>query len=444
MDFPSTPSPIIAAMNPEPGPAMRLDQRAVHKATWRLIPYLFMCYILNYLDRFNISYAALEMKADLHFSDTVYSLGAGVFFIGYVLFEIPSNLALEKVGARAWISRIMVTWGLISVCMMFIHTASNFYALRFLLGVSEAGFFPGILLYLSYWIPSKDRARAFALFLTSTSLAGVLGGPISAYFLNLRGQGGMQGWQWLFLLEGLPSFLLGFVTYFYLTDKPRDAKWLTEEERNSLEKTMEEERRGITVRHSLSLTETLTHPRVWRLCLLYFSIVISFYGVAFWLPQIVKGFSGLDNVTVSLLSALPYLAASVGMVWVARHSDKTGERRRHVAVCAFTAALALLLGSVFQQDHPYGAFLMLCVTATGIWSTLGPFWSMPSNFLTGRSAAAGLALINSVGNIGGFVGPNIIGYIKEATQRFESGMVVLAVTLIVAGVLALSISKEHA
>ncbi len=422
---------------------MDLEKHVVAKVSWRLIPYLFLCYILNYLDRFNISFAALEMKSDLQFSDTAYSLGAGIFFIGYVLFEIPSNLMMQRLGARVWITRIMVTWGLVSSCMMFVKTPASFYALRLLLGIAEAGFFPGILLYLTYWIPARERARTFALFLTSTSLAGVVGGPLSAALLQMRGIGSLMGWQWLFLLEGVPSLLLGFTTYFYLADNPEKAPWLTAEERTLLQEMMEKEKKEIETRHPYSLWETLTHPRVWRLCGLYFSIVIGFYGVAFWLPQIVKNFSGLGNATVALISALPYLCASIGMVWVARSSDATGERRWHLALCAFGASAALGLGAAFQAGHPLLAFFALCAAATGIWSTLGPFWSLPAGFLSGRSAAGGLALINSVGNLGGFVGPNIIGYIKEATQRFEYGMLALALTLLFAGLLALSVPKDH-
>jgi D-galactonate transporter len=420
------------------------EKALISKVGRRLIPFLFFCYILNYLDRFNISFAALEMKSDLAFSDAVYGFGAGIFFLGYVVFEVPSNLLMEKIGARIWIARIMVTWGIISSCMMLVKTPLSFYLLRFFLGVAEAGFFPGIIFYLTYWIPERERAKTFALFLTSTSLAGVFGGPLSAALMNMHGSGGLRGWQWLFLLEGIPSILLGIFTLFYLTDKPRDASWLSEEEKTWLEKTIEVENRVKRERHPLTLRESLLHPRVWRLCFLYFSIIISFYGMAFWLPQIVKSFSGLGNAAVSLLSALPYLAASVVMVMTANHSDKTQERRWHVAVPAIAAAASLVLGAFFQAGHPWLAFLMICATATGIWSTLGPFWSMPTLFLTGTSAAGGIALINSVGNVGGFVGPFIIGAIKETTHKFENGMLFLAITLLTAALLALSVKKEHA
>jgi len=412
------------------------------RVTRRLIPLLFACYVVNYLDRFNISFAALEMKADLGLSDSVYGLGAGMFFAGYVTFEIPSNLILQRVGARRWIARIMVTWGLVSCATMFVRTAGGFYSLRFLLGLAEAGFLPGMLFYLTHWIPARERARVFALFLTSTALAGVIGAPISAALLKLSGAGGLAGWQWLFLVEGIPAVLLGVVIYCYLPDRPTDARWLAAEEAEWIERTLAAERVARERAHRLTLWQALTHGRVWRLCVLYFSTIISFYGVAFWLPQIVQSFSGLSNVAASLVAALPYVAAAAGMVAVARHSDRTGERRRHVAVAAFTGAAALALGALVQ-NVPALAFLSLCLAATGIWSTLGPFWSLPTAFLSGTAAAGGIALVNSIGNVGGFVGPTVMGFLRQRTHRFESGLILLAVTLVVAGVLALSLPDEH-
>jgi ACS family tartrate transporter-like MFS transporter len=412
------------------------------KVTRRLIPYLFVCYVVNYLDRFNISFAALEMKTDLGLSDAVYGLGAGMFFAGYVTFEIPSNLILQRVGARRWIARIMATWGILSCAMILVRTPASFYAVRFLLGVAEAGFLPGMIFYLTHWIPARDRAGVFALFLTSTALAGVVGAPLSAGLLKMGGVAGLHGWQWLFLVEGFPAVLLGITTLFYLPDRPADAAWLTADERASLERTLEAERQAIEQAEPLTLWQALTHRRVWRLALLYFATIISFYGVAFWLPQIVQSFSGLGNVATALLSALPYLAASVGMVVVARWSDRTGLRRRFVAGAAFVAAAGLGLGAA-AQGHPVVAFLALCLSATGIWSTLGPFWSLPTTFLAGTAAAGGIALINSIGNIGGFVGPTVVGFLKQRTSGFASGLVVLALTLVVAGVLALSFPEAN-
>jgi MFS transporter, ACS family, tartrate transporter len=416
----------------------------VKKVARRIVPYIFICYIINYLDRFNVSFAALEMSGDLGFSEMTYGLGASMFFVGYVFFEIPSNLIMMRVGARIWIARIMMTWGLASTCMIFIKSPFNFYLLRLLLGVAEAGFFPGMILYLTYWIPAGERARAFALFLTSTSLAGVVGGPISGILFKMGGVYGLKGWQWLFLLEGVPAILLGGVTLFYLVDKPEQANWLSSAERNWLSETIKREQEDKKLGHSLTLWQTLKHPRVWQLCLLYFSVVISFYGVAFWLPQIVKSFSGLSNSAVAMLSAVPYLSASICMVIVANHSDKMRERKWHVALPAFAGCLGLGLAVFFLENHyPLAAFFSLCLAASGIWSTLGPFWSLPTAFLGGTAAAGGVALINSIGNVGGFVGPYIIGYIKQTTQSFTSGMLVLAGTLLIAGFLALRVNEKN-
>jgi ACS family tartrate transporter-like MFS transporter len=414
----------------------------VSKVTRRIVPYIFLCYIVNYLDRFNVSFAALQMSSDLGFSEIVYGLGASMFFVGYVLFEVPSNLIMEKVGARLWIARIMISWGAVSTCMLLVKSAASFYALRFLLGVAEAGFFPGMILYLTYWIPAAERARAFALFLTSTSLAGVFGGPISGALFRMEGLYGLKGWQWLFLLEGIPALLLGCVTLVYLVDKPNQAKWLSPVERDRLSRIMDKEHERKRLSHGWTLRQALTHPKVWQLCLLYFSIIISFYGVAFWLPQVVKSFSGLDNPTVATLSALPYVAASIAMVLVANHSDRTGERRWHVAAPAFAGALGLGAAVYFlQHQSPWLAFVAICVAASGIWSTLGPFWSLPTAFLSGTAAAGGVALINSVGNVGGFVGPYVVGYVRQTTQSFTNGMLVLAATLLIAGFLALRVKE---
>ncbi|HEY1371175.1 MAG TPA: MFS transporter [Candidatus Binatia bacterium] len=414
--------------------------RVMRKVVRRLIPFLFICYIINYIDRINVGYAALEMKADLGFSDAVYGLGASMFFVGYVLFEIPSNLIMERVGARLWIARIMISWGVVSSSMMFVKTAEMFYILRFLLGAAEAGFFPGTILYLTHWVPAKERARAVALFLTSTALSGVIGGPLSGLLLNLGGVGGLAGWQWLFVIEGIPAMLLGFVTLAYLTDHPDQARWLAPEERDWLGATMRAEQEEKRQRHSHTLATALVDRKVWGLCLLYFSIIISFYGVVFWLPQIVKNFSGMSNLMVGMVSAVPYLIAAIAMVLIGNHSDKTGERRRHVALPALAGSIGLILSALLQGYSPPLAFLALCLAALGIWSTLGPFWSLPTEFLSGTAAAGGIALINSIGNVGGFVGPFVVGYVKQATGEFTGGLLCLAVTLLAGSCLALKLA----
>src|ERR1051325_4455709 len=374
-------------------------ERVRRKVVRRLIPYLFICYIVNYIDRINVGYAALEMKTDLGFSDAVYGLGASMFFVGYVLFEIPSNLIMERVGARIWIARIMISWGAVSSCMMFVKTPAMFYLLRFLLGVAEAVFFPATILYLPHWVPAKERARAVALFLTSTALSGVIGGPLSGLLMNLGGRGGLAGWQWLFVIEGVPAVILGFVTLAYLSDRPEQARWLGAGEREWLGAAMRAEQEEKRLRHSHTLLTALVDRKVWGLCLLYFTIIISFYGVVFWLPQIVKNFSGMSNLMVGVVSAVPYLIASIAMVLIGNHSDKTGERRRHVAMPALAGSIGLILSALLQSHSPLLASLALCLPAPGLWSARGPFWSLPTEFLSGTAAAGGIALINSVGRL---------------------------------------------
>jgi len=422
-------------------------RRIVSKVMWRLIPFLFLCYMMNYIDRVNVGYAALEMRADLGLTATVFGLGAGMFFLGYVFFEVPSNLILERVGARWWIARIMVSWGLLTSVLAFVKTAHAFYGLRLLLGIAEAGYFPGIVFYLTFWIPAKDRARAAAWFLTSTALSGVFGGPLAGLVMKLRGTCGLAGWQWLFLLEGVPAVLLGLATVKYLDDSPAKAKWLAPEDRRWLEATIAREHAEIRGTHELTLWRALTHPKVWHLCLTYFALIISYYGVVFWLPQILKAFGGLTNAQASVLTALPYLAATVAIVVIGHHSDATGERRWHVAAPAAAGALGLVAAGIFQEAHPILALLGLCLAAGGIWGTLGPFWSLPSEFLTGTAAAGGIALINSMGNAGGFVGPVLVGRICDLTGSYQAGLWALAATLVAGSALALSIrpeSRRHA
>ncbi|MEK7474980.1 MAG: MFS transporter [Candidatus Coatesbacteria bacterium] len=418
------------------------EKRVVSTVMWRLIPFLFLCYMMNYIDRVNVGYAALEMRVDLGFSATVFGLGAGMFFVGYVFFEVPSNLILEAVGARWWIARIMVSWGLLTACMVFVHTATGFYVLRCLLGFAEAGFFPGIIYYLTFWIPARDRARASAWFLTSTSLSGVIGGPLAGWIMGLKGTLGLAGWQWLFLLEGLPAALLGLVVLRRLDDRVEDAAWLPGADRTWLRARIAREHATVRGEHAAGLLAALTSGRVWHLCLTYFALIISYYGVVFWLPQILKSFGGLTNAQASVLTALPYLAATVSIVAIGHHSDAVGERRWHVAVPAAAGACGLLAAGVFQQAHPWLALAALCVAAGGIWGTLGPFWSLPGTFLTGTAAAGGIALINSVGNAGGFVGPVIVGKICDRTGSYQAGLWTLAVTLLAGSALSLGVRKE--
>lgn len=419
-----------------------VGRSALAKAWWRLIPFLFILYIVAFLDRVNVGFAALQMNEDLGLSDAVYGLGAGIFFIGYFIFEVPSNLILERIGARVWIARIMITWGIISAAMFLVTGPISFYVLRFLLGVAEAGFFPGVILYLTYWFPARQRAKTVALFMTAVAMAGVIGGPISGALLSLDGLAGLAGWQIMFLAEGIPAVLLGFVVLAYLPDRPAQAGWLERDEQRWLEESLERENRIKTSHGEYTVLQAFTNWKVWLLCGVYFGVVTSLYGISFWLPTIIEEFSGLGSFLVGLLSAIPYLAATVGMVVFAWHSDNTGERRWHVAVPAVLAAAGLALtglvgGSALAQ------MVVLTLAALGIYSCLGTFWTLPAAFLSGTAAAAGIALINSVGNIGGFVGPYMIGYIRDATGSNYGGMLVLAALILLAGLLALAVRHDR-
>ncbi len=423
----------------DPRDAEAFQRSVPAKVTRRLVPFMFVLYVVAYLDRINVGFAALQMRRDLGFSEAVYGLGAGIFFVGYFLFEVPSNLILQRVGARRWIARIMVTWGAVSAATMLVRRAETFYLVRFLLGVSEAGFFPGMILYLTYWFPPDERGRAVARFMTATAVAGVLGGPLSGGLLALDGAAGLRGWQWLFLAEGVPAVCLGFIVLVVLPDGPADARWLEPAERRWL---IEHVRAEPQPHHAATLRTALVHPRVWLLAALYFALVNSFYGVSLWLPQIVQGFSGLGDTWVGVVSALPYLAAAVAMVLVGAHSDRTGERRWHVAVPALVGAAGLAAAAMLHA--PLAAFAALVVAAVGIWSTLGPFWALPTAMLHGTGAAAGIALVNSIGNLGGFVGPYLIGLVKEETGSFAGGLWTLAGGLVVAALLALALRDPPA
>ena len=410
---------------------------AVARVSRRLIPFLFLLYILNFLDRVNVGFAALEMNRDLGFGPAVYGFGAGVFFLGYCLFEVPSNLVLYRTGARLWIARIMVTWGLAASAMMLVHTPWSFYAFRFLLGVAEAGFFPGIIFYLTYWYPARERARAYAWFLAAIPVCGVIGGPISGALLGLDGRLGLQGWQWLFLLEGIPSVLVGIAVLWLLPDRPRDARWLPAVERAWLEERLAAEGADRVAHHSESLRRTLRNPLVWWLGLSYFLLVVGLYGFALWLPQLVKASGNFSNFEVGVITAIPYAVAAVGMVLVGRHSDRTGERYLHLALPALAGTVGFIAATRTGSTALLIAALSLC--AFGVLGWLGPFWALPTAFLREQAAAGGIALINSMGAVGGFVGPYLIGDIKERTGEFAPGLLVLAGSLTAAAVIVLAL-----
>jgi MFS transporter, ACS family, tartrate transporter len=431
------------------------EAAVVRKVMWRLIPFLVLLYLMNYIDRVNVGIAKLQMPG---INESVYGYGVATFFISYLIFEIPSNLIQEKVGPRRWIARIMVSWGIISTCFLFVRGPWSFYILRFLLGVAEAGFFPGIILYLSYWIPAKQRARASAMFLTSMALSGVIGNPLGGFILYLTSDaGGLQGWQWLFLLEGISTVLLGFTVLFFLTDHPADARWLSADERAILTARMAHERHGHPTSHTSELRHAFTNPMVWLLSGLYGLTATGFYLINYWTPTIAKRaliFSGdiVEKATpgtaatpehmvylkTGLVAAIPFTAAAIGMVIIAWNSDRTGERRWHTAISIFAGTVGLGVAALsiqFLQGYQSLVTTMtgLSVAAIGIWGSLGPFWTMPPRLLSGTAAAAGIALVNAIGNFigGGFVQWGI-GLIKKTTTSDLPALIIAATACLVA------------
>ncbi len=400
---------------------------AVDKVSRRLIPFLFLLYALNFLDRVNVGFAALSMNSDLGFGPAVYGFGAGVFFLGYCLFEVPSNLVLYRIGARLWIARIMISWGLIASAMLLVRTTASFYGLRFLLGVAEAGFFPGIIFYLTYWYPARERARAYAWFLAAIPICGVIGGPVSGALLGLDGWLGLRGWQWLFLLEGIPSVVVGLLVLRLLPDRPHAARWLSPAERNWLEDSLEAERAGQVGAHGATLGKALRSPVVWWLGACYFLLVVALYGFALWLPQLLKATGRFSNFEVGVITAIPYSVAAVGMVLVGRRSDRTGERHFHLALPALAGAAGFV--AVTRAESTALLVAALSLTAFGVLGWLGPFWALPTAFLREQGAAGAIALINSMGAVGGFVGPYLIGKVREQTGSFTMGLLLLAGSL---------------
>lgn len=413
--------------------------RIYKKITWRLIPFLLFCYVLSYLDRVNVGFAKLQMLTDLHFSDAVYGLGAGVFFLGYFFFEVPSNIIMHKVGARRWIARIMITWGVLSGLMMFVQSPTSFYVLRFLLGLAEAGFFPGIIYYLTTWYPSERRGRATSLFLTAIALAGVVGGPLSGWILrDTNGVMGLAGWQWMFIIEGIPSVLAGLFLLTYLDDKVEDAKWLTDPEKRQVLALLHTE--AGTKTHSAT-GKAFTSGRTWLLAIIYFLFVFALYGVSFWLPTIIKATGVTDSLHIGLLSAIPWATGVVAMIFMARSADRHRERRWHVAIPAVIGAIGFIVSVQYSANVPV-AMLGMSIATAGIMTVLPIFWSLPTAYLGGVAAAAGIALINSFGNLSGFVGPSLMGWAKGVTGSLDSGVYMLAACLFFGGLLTLLTSPK--
>lgn len=418
-----------------------LDSVTLRKVGWRLIPFLFVLYITSYLDRVNVGFAALQMNTDLKFSASTFGLGSGVFFIGYCLFEIPSNLILARVGARVWIARIMVSWGLLASAMMFVHSPMSFYVLRFLLGVAEAGFFPGVIFYLSRWFPSSARARAIALFMTGIPFSGILGGPASGALLNLNGQLGLTGWQWLFLIEGLPAVLLGIIVLFYLIDEPANARWLDPSQRIALSQAVAGGLTDAQRSHPIGLRRTLADRRLWWLGLALFLVNNGLYGYLIWSPQLIKQLSGVGNMGVGLISGMISVLMAVGMVANAVHSDYREEKRWHAAAplllmgCGFFATVLVTSASF--------ALVGLALIPIGIGAVYGPFWSYTCSSQAPSAAAGGIALVATVGNFGGVFGPTMIGVLKDRTGSYQVSFVALGVMAVTAAFLTARIMTTY-
>lgn len=401
------------------------------KVTRRLIPLLFICYILAYLDRVNVGFAKLAMQQEPWFSDAVFATGAGIFFLGYFFFEVPGNILLHRIGARLWIARIMIGWGLMSALLACSRSATSFYLLRFLLGVAEAGFFPGIILYLTYWYPREHRARMVALFMTAIAVAGVVGGPLSGWLLQATDGGrGLASWQWLFILEGIPTVLLGAAVPFLLADRPEQARWLTDAEKALLRRNLEAEeaRKSAEGHRAHRALDAFRSPQVWLCCAIYFGAIVGLYGTSFWLPQIIKDSLTRDDWQVGLYSAIPWGCAAVGMVLVSRSSDRRGERRWHVGLSALTAAAAFA-ASGLPGLPPLLVLACLALAITGVMATISCFWALPTAMLSGTAAAAGIAWINSVGNLAGYLSPEMIAWLK---QRHGMGAALTGVALMLA------------
>jgi len=413
---------------------------ALRKVRTRLVTFLGLLYFAAFIDRVNVGFAAAQMHRDLGFSPSVYGLGAGIFFLGYCLFEIPSNLLLHRLGARRWIGRIMISWAIVAAGMAFIKTATGFYLLRLLLGIAEAGFFPGVLYYLTYWLPAADRARLIGTFMVAIPVSTALSGPLSSSLLALDGALGLAGWQWLFLTETIPSLLLGFITLRFLSDTPAQAAWLTADERSWLTDKLASEAAAAPASQITSVRATFMNGRVLALAACYFGADLGLYGVVFWIPQIFAA-AGIPANAIGLAVALPYAVAALGMIAWSRHSDRSRERTRHIALASLVGFLGLALSAALHTSALL-AILSFTLGITGTLAMLPIFWTLPSAILRGAAAAAGLALINAIGNLGGFAGPYLVGWIRQATGSFAWGLIVVAAGVLLTGVIALLVGHD--
>jgi len=413
-------------------PVSELESSAIRKLFLRLLPFLFLLYIVAYLDRINVSFAALQMRGQLHLTDRMYGRAAGMFFAGYFFFQLPSNLVLERFGVRKWIAGLMVVWGVVSGCTIFVRGPVSFYVLRFLLGAAEAGFFPGMILYMKRWFPARSRARAVAWFMTANPLAGVFGSPVSGALLGLHGLG-LQGWQWLFVMESVPAVVLGIAVYWILPEDPDQAKWLTAAERGHLAGMLEQEHSGGNGLNKRDLLKVIFSPSVWVLSLIYFALPACMYGVTLWLPIAIKSLSGLSYFATGAVATIPFILTAIAMVMVGVHSDRANERRWHIAFSAFVAAIALAAAS--HSRLPLLVIGGMTLGMMGAESMTGPFWAM-ATVQVGANAAAAIAVINSIANLGGYFGPDIIGLMRSGNGQFR-GLLAIGVTLAISGALSL-------
>lgn len=422
--------------------SQEFGKQVMRKVSWRLVPFVMLLYFISFLDRVNVGFAALTMNKDLALSATIFGTGAGIFFIGYLLCEVPSNIMLDKLGARIWIARIMITWGLISAATAFTQGPRSFYILRFTLGCAEGGFFPGMLLYLTYWFPASYRGKVVGAYMMAIPLSNFIGAPISGALLGLQGWG-LHGWQWLFILEGLPAVLLGVFVFFWMTDKPEKANWLAPQEKEWLVRVMDADRKTREAVHHFTLREALFHHRVLLLGLVHTGMLMASYGINFWLPQIVKGFGGLTNLQVGFIAMIPWAFATAAMYLWGRHSDRTHERIWHVALAGLFCGFGLGC-SAYLGGSPVLALTALTIATVGIMAMLPVFWTLPTALLSGRAAAGGIGLISAIGNLGSYFGPSIMGYLRDRTHSHTAGLLALATFIVCGSILALILGHNPA
>lgn len=422
-------------MTPAQSDSYPIEQRARRRIARRILPFLLLLYIIAFMDRVNVAYAALTMSHDLGFSDRVFGFGAGIFFIGYVILEIPGAVIVERWSARRWLARIMISWGLLTILVGFVHTAHQFYSARFLLGAAEAGFFPGLIVYLTHWFRQQDRAKAIAAFMIGIPISSIVGSPLAGLILNVHWYG-LAGWRWLFILEGIPAIVFGIVTIFYLTDWPHQARWLPVDEQEWITSELLREKQAKAAMRSYTIGQALRMPQVIQLALVYFFGDIGLYGFTIWFPTIFKRISGLPILTVTLLGSLPYIATLLAVLYVGWHSDRAHERRWHTAIPLFSGAITLILGIAFAPPL-WIQFALFILLAACVHCWQPSFWALPTTILGESSAAASIGLINSVGNLGGFAGPFLLGYMRTRFQSFAPGLACILVSLFLAGILTL-------